>query len=184
MPEYRFDLAKTYARPLAANQPVNTVAEKRLRKSLGLLETLVAENPNVPDYTASQVQSLYVLAELLRHSRRPDEAKSVLRKALALQSSLVNQYPATNAYVAWKAILQESLAKFLFDRDQTKEARSLLESAVHDLNRLLPSEPQAAYLHEILGRCYKNLSDILRQEGDEQQADEMLRRGREHRVQR
>ena len=184
VPEYRFDLAKTYARPLAADQPVDAVVEKRLRKSLGLLETLVAENPNVPEYTASQVQSLYVLAELLRHSRRPDEAESVLRKALALQSSLVKQYPTTNAYVAWKAILQESLAKFLFDRDRTKEARTLLESAVDDLNRLLPSEPQAAYLHEILGRCYKNLSDILRQEGDEQQADEMLRRGREHRVQR
>ena len=182
--EFRFDLAKTYARPGTVNQFSNVAAEKRLRKSVSLLETLVAENPNVPEYIASEVQSLYVLAELLRHSRRPDEAESVLRKALALQSSLARQYPATNAYVAWKAILQESLAKFLFDRDRTKEARTLLESAVDDLNRLLPSEPQAAYLHEILGRCYKNLSDILRQEGDEQQADEMLRRGREHRVQR
>ena len=182
--EFRFDLAKTYARPGTVNQSSDVAAEEGLRKSLSLLETLVAENPNVPEYIASQVQSLYVLAELLRHSRRPDEAESVLRKALALQSALVRQYPATNAYVAWKAILQESLAKFLFDRDQSKEARNLLESAVDDLNRLLPGEPHADYLHEILGRCYKNLSDILRQEGDEQQADEMLRRGREHRVQR
>ena len=109
----------------------------------------------MPEYTASQVQSLYLLAELLRHSRRPDEAETVLRKSLALQSSLVSQYPTANSFIVWKAILQESLAKFLADRDQTKEARILLESAVADLNQRLPSEPQAAYLHEILGRCYK-----------------------------
>jgi len=184
VPEYRFDLGKTYARPDSPDQSFSEAAEKRLRKSLSILEKLVAENPNVPEYTACQVQNLYLLAELLRHSRRPDEAETVLHKSLAIQSSLVRQYPAAYSYVLWNAILQESMAKFLSDRDRTKEARTLLESAVADLNQLLPSEPQAAHVHEILGRCYKNLSDVLRQEGDDQQAEEMLRRGREHRVPR
>ena len=58
VPEYRFDLGKTYARPDSPNRSLSITAEKRLRKSLGILEKLVAENPNVPEYAASQVQSL------------------------------------------------------------------------------------------------------------------------------
>ena len=34
----------------------------------------------------------------------------------------------------------------------------------------------------MLGRCYNNLSEVLRQMGEEQQADEMLRRGRGQRT--
>ena len=104
-----------------------------------------------------------------------------LRKALALQSSLAEQFPKANAYILWKAILQESLAKMLSDRGRTQEARELLESAVAALNPLLQSEPQAAYIQGMLGRCYRNLSYVLTQMGEKQEAAEMLRRGREHR---
>ena len=185
VPDYRYDLSKTYARLDFRDQPVGAdfyaTMEERLRKSLSISEKLIAENPNVPDYTASYVHSLYMLTEVLRHARRPDEAETTLRKALAIQASLAEQFPKANSYIVWKAILQDALAKMVADRGRSQEARALLESAVAALNPLLQSEPQAAYIHGMLGRCYKNLSDVLSQMGEEQQAAEMLRRGREHR---
>jgi hypothetical protein len=50
------------------------------------------------------------------------------------------------------------------------------------LDQLLQREPQAAYLHSLLGRCYMNLADVLKEMGDEREAEEMLRKGRAHRI--
>jgi serine/threonine protein kinase len=183
VPDYRFDLSKTYGkldlrgRPLDAN--LCDVMEERLQQSLAISEKLVAENPNVPEYAASHVQTLYTLSEVLRRASRSGGAEATLRKALAVQSSLAEQFPKANAYIVWKTILQDSLAKLLSDHGRMQEARALLESAVAALHQLLQSEPQAAYVRGMLGRVYKNLSDVLRQMGDQQQADEMLRRGRD-----
>jgi serine/threonine protein kinase len=188
VPDYRLDLSKTYARMDLRDRPSDadlySAMEQRLRKSLKISEQLITENPIVPDYAAAHVHSLYALAEVLRHARRPAEAETLLRKALAIQSALAEQFPKANAYILWKAILQESLAKMLSDRGRTQEARELLESAVAALNPLLQSEPQAAYIQGMLGRCYRNLSAVLSQMGEKQQAAEMLRRGREHRPER
>ena len=114
----------------------------------------------------------------------PTRRRPTLRKALAVQSSLAEQFPKVNSYVVWKTILQESLAKMLADRGQTQEARALLESAVAALSPLLKSQPQARYVRGMLGRCYKNLADVLEQTGQPQQAEEILHRGRELRFDR
>lgn len=186
VPDYRYDLAKTYARLDSHDWPLDDelykAAEGRLQQSLSILEKLVAEHPGVPDYTASYVHSLYAMAEVQRHARRNETAETTLRKALAAQSAIAEQYPKVNAYQAWSAILQESLAKLLADRGRTAEARALLDSAVATLDQILKAEPQAAYAHNLLGRCYKNLADLLSQMGQPQQAEEMMRRGREHRT--
>ena len=184
VPEYRFDLSKTYAKldlhDLDFDTTLYADAEKRLRQALRISEGLVAEHPPVPDYAAAQVQILYTLAEVLRRTRRPEDVESTLRKALALQVSLVEQFPKAASYKSWQAILQDSLAKLLANRDQTKESRALLESAVTALEELSKSEPQAGYVQNILGRCYKSLADVLTQLGEDDRADEMLRRGRSH----
>jgi len=96
--------------------------------------------------------------------------------------ALAGQFPKIGSYLVWKAIVQDALAKMLADRGRTKEARDLLESAVAALKPLTHSEPKAAYIHGMLGRCYQNLSDVLRQMGEEEQAEEVLRRGRKHRI--
>jgi eukaryotic-like serine/threonine-protein kinase len=180
--DFRHDLSKAYAK-LDPRDPQFSgdrcaVAEERLRRSLSILERLVAEHPNVPDYAVSQVQTLYTLSEVLRRARGSDDGETALRKALARQSSLVAQFPDVRSYKAWQAILQESLAKLLSDRDQLKEARTLLETAIAGLEQLLKSEPQALYVRDLLGRCYANLADVLTNMGEEQQAAEVLRRGR------
>ena len=161
---------------------VDTVVEDRLRQSLKISEQLLAEHPHVPEYTAAHVQTLYTLTEVLRHARRADEAETTLQKALAVQSSLAGQFPKVTSYIVWMAILQDAQAKMLANRGRTQDARTLLESAVTALKPLAQSEPKAAYIHGMLGRCYRNLSDVLRQMGEGEQAEEMLRRGREHRV--
>jgi len=185
VPEYRFDLSKTYAKLDLRDRPASpdhyAAMEERLRQSLAISEKLAAENPNVPEYAAAHVQSLYALTEVLRRAHRPDEVESTLRKALAAQSSLAEQFPRANSYVVWKAILQDSLAKMLAERGRTQEARELLDSAVAALDQLLRNEPRAAYIHGMLGRCCKNLADVLHEMGEDQQAAEMLRRGRQQR---
>ena len=84
----------------------------------------------------------------------------------------------------WQAILQESLARLLADHGRSPEARTLLDSAVAALTPLLQSQPQDTDIHGMLGRCYRNLADVLHQLGQEQAAAEMFRRGREHRPDR
>ena len=100
------------------------IADERLRQAMTILDQLVAEHPNMPDYVASQVQTLYMLSEVLLCMHRPDDAETALRKALARQLSLVDQFPKVSPYKAWKAILQESLAKLSADRGRTREARA------------------------------------------------------------
>ena len=129
----------------------------------------------MPDYAAAHVHSLYALDRVLRHrGGRPKRRRFCEKRWLF--NPLAEQFPKANAYILWKAILQESLAKMLSDRGRTQEARELLESAVAALNPLLQSEPQAAYIQGMLGRCYRNLSAVLSQMGEKQQAAEMLRK--------
>lgn len=186
VPDYRFDLSKTYAEvALPDRQPnaaLTAAIEERLRQSLLLSERLMAENPNVPEYAASHVHSLYLLTESLRFSRRPNEAETTLRKALALQSTLAEQFPTVNSYLAWQAILQESLAKMLADRGLATEARTLLDSALATLDQVLKRDPQAAgYVHNLQGRCDRNLAEVLTQLGQPEKAAEVFRRARERR---
>lgn len=185
--EYRWDLSKAYAKGDWNASPPSGVApeqEPRLRQSLRISERLVAENPNVPEYAATHVQNLYALTEVLRRTRRGAEAETTLRAALAAQSSVVDQSPRTNSFIVWKAILQESLAKLLAERGRTDEARSLLNSAIAALEPLLQAEPQAARVRNMLGRCYRNLADMLSRAGDTAAANEYLRRGRDLRPDR
>ena len=148
VPEYRFDLGKTYARPDSPDQSLSAAAEKRLRKSLSILEKLVAENPNVPEYTASQVQSLYLLANccdtLAGRTRRKRCFEKRSPSNRRWSSSIPPQIPTLSGMRYCRSHWPNSFPI----ADRTKEARTLLESAVADLNQLLPSEPQAAYLHE------------------------------------
>jgi eukaryotic-like serine/threonine-protein kinase len=185
VPDYRYDLSKTYAKIDFHDPTFNArsypAAENRLRQALSISEKLIAEHPNVPDYAAAEVQILYTLSEVLRHTRRPEDVETTLRSALTLQASLVEQFPKAAPYQSWKAIIQDSLAKMLANRGQTREARSLLESAVEALEAVLQNNPQAGYIHDVLGRCYQNYAEVLTQMGEEQQAAEMLLRGREHR---
>ncbi|MFO0907075.1 MAG: serine/threonine-protein kinase [Isosphaeraceae bacterium] len=185
VPDYRYDLSKAYTtvdprEPRFAGAGISVV-EGRLREAIKLLEGLVAEHPNVPDYAASHVQALYLLSEVIRRTDSPDEAEPLLRQALAEQASLVTRFPGAWPYWAWRAILQDTLAKLLSESGRTTEARALLESAVASLNHVLSSGKQAGYVHSILGRCYKNLAEVLSQTGEEDRAAEMLRLGREHR---
>jgi eukaryotic-like serine/threonine-protein kinase len=184
VPDYRHDLSKTYAkldlRDRQSDAQFYAAAEARLGKAMRISEQLVAEHPNVPDYVASQVQVLYTLSEVLRHTRRPDDAESTLRRALAAQSALAEQYPRAVPYQSWKAILQESLARLLANRGQAAEARAIQESSIAAMEQLLQREPQAAYVHVVLGRSYANLATVLKALGEEQQAAEMLRRASEH----
>lgn len=186
--DYRAELSKTYAKLDLRQRPLNRelcdAVEERLRQSLKISEQLVAENPNVPDYAASHVQSLYTLAEVLRHQRRPSEAESCLRKAITVQSSLASQFPQVNAYAVWQAILRDSLAKLLADRGREQEAKTLLESAVAELSERIARDPNSGQLRGMLGRCYRNLADVLRQLGEGEQADAALRRGRDFSAER
>ena len=185
IPDYRYDLSKAYARidprdpRFSGNR--SRIAEGRLREAIAILDRLLAEHPNVPDYTASYVQALYTLSEVLRRTDSSDDAEPLLRQAMDRQSSLVNQFPKVHPYKAWNAILKDALAKILAESGRTTKARSLLESATSSLDEILKNEPRARYVHPLLGRCYKNLAAVLSQAGEEQKAAEILRIGRQYR---
>ncbi|MFO0892678.1 MAG: serine/threonine-protein kinase [Isosphaeraceae bacterium] len=185
IPDYRYDLAGSLAkldpRDPSSGGDGSGIAETRLRRAIAILDRLVAEYPDVPDYAASQVQALYTLSEVLRRGDRPGDAEPLLRRALARQSSLAARFPGVHPYKAWKAILQDSLARMLAESGRPEEARTLLESAVETLGEFRAIGPRRTYVHALLGRCYKNLADVLGQLGENQKADEILRIGRQYR---
>ncbi len=182
VPGYQHDLAKSYLHAFSQLPPgSHATGESRLRKALGIAEKLVAEHPNVPDYAASQAHVHFVLSEMLRHDRRPDEAELGLRKALSLQSSLVSRHPDVIPYQAWQATIQDALAMLLRGQGQMKEACSLLEAATAKLRGILETEPEAHYIERLLSRSYDNLADMYRQLGQEDLADEAIRQAEQHR---
>ena len=100
--DYAYDLSEAYARihiprpPIAAD--TQRTIEERFGKALALLEKLVAEHPEIPDFRAAEARLQDKLGSFYRQMERWSEAEQNFRKAIALQSPLVKQFPDVNYY--------------------------------------------------------------------------------------
>ncbi len=167
--EYRYDLATTYAmaaRPFGhLDAASRKTAEQRLLSALAIMDKLVAEHPNIPDYQMARVRMFHGLARLQQDGSDPEAAEKTLRKALTLQTSLAERFPRVAIYKVWLAAFQGSLADILRDRGLLKESRTLLENANSLLTRLLSDKDEAFPLHGLLADNYTRLAEVLRRSG-------------------
>ncbi len=173
VPQYRYDFALTYAMsahpsPHSDGDPtLRKAAQQRLQTALSIMEKLVDERPNIPDYQMARVHMYHGMARLLRDAGESGRAETDLRKARAIQSELVERFPDVAPYKAMLAMLQDFLAELLMERGQLEEARSLLDDAISLLTKQLNLEEDAKRrrLHGLIGRVYQTLAEVLRRSG-------------------
>ena len=105
VPDYAYDLSEAYARIHIPPPPVRPEdrrdIERRFNQALVLLEKLVLQHPEVPDFAAAEARLHHKLGSFHRQlGRWPDAAES-FRKAVALHANLVKQFPDAPYYGLW-----------------------------------------------------------------------------------
>lgn len=183
-PEYRFDLCETFAavdsRGQAQNREDLARVETRLKKALELSQELLRQQPNVPEYLASQSHIYHKLGEVTRKLRHPDEAIQNNRKAVEIQTALAREFPQVETYQVWLSAFRNSLADILIARGNSGEARPLLETNIAQTEKLLKANPSLWYLHTVLMDDYRSLASILEANKETEPAARATQAAQEH----
>ncbi len=169
VPDYAYDLSEAYARIHVPQPPIppndQQVVEERFHKAATLLDELVAQHPNIPEYLTAQAHVCHKLGSFFRQTERFTDAEQSLRKAVSIQSSLTEQFPDAPYYRVWLGTLQIALGDVLSRSNQHQAACSTLEEGIAILTRLLTDQPEMTFIHGQLARSYFNLAIALRQSG-------------------
>ena len=185
IPDYAYDLSEAYARIHIPRPPIppetQPAIEGRLGKSQALLEKLVAQHPDIPDFVAAEARTCEKLGSFQRQMERWADAEQNFRKAIAIQAPLVKQFPDAPYYGLWMATFRIALADALIRRNQPGEARTELEETISALLRQRDQRPDILPPHELLALGYSKLAIALRQAGEEGRADEAARKAEQER---
>jgi tetratricopeptide (TPR) repeat protein len=192
VPDYRYDLAETLAAvdlpgPLVfgpRGAPPRTITEEeradalaRLTESLGIVEDLVAKQPNVSDYASAQVRLLVRLAEVEGLGGRADEAPKHLERAASLQAGLADRFPEAASYRVWLALVKNAQARLRIERKEEREALSSLDSSIATLEPLA-NQPRMPHVRGLLAMSYGMRAEVLRGLGEGEKAEESLKKMR------
>ena len=185
MTDYAYDLSEAFARIQIPEPPIRRedqgAIEDRFGKSLALLEKLVIQHPDIPDFLAAEARIHDKLGSFHRQMEHWAEAEDGFRKAVALQASLVRKFPDAPYYGFWMATYRIALADALIRRNQPREARAELEEAISTLLRQLAQRPEVHSPHELLALGYSTLEMALREDGEDGLADEAARKAEQER---
>jgi eukaryotic-like serine/threonine-protein kinase len=183
--DYAYDLSEAYVRLHIPDPPipreVEDTIEERFQKASTLLEQLVAEHSDVPDFLAFQARVHHKLGSFYQQIDRWPDAERNFRKAITCQLRLLEQFPDAPYYTLWMATFRLALADALIRRDQPGEARSELESAISILSLQLKQRPDLNSFHEVLARAYSQLEKALRRIGEKEKADDAARKAEQER---
>ena len=183
--DYAYDLSEAYARIHIPRPPfpLNTerLIKERFGKSLALLDKLVLQHPDVPDFLAAKARVHDKLGAFHRQMERWAEAEQNFRQAIAIQTSLAKQFPDAPYYDLWLATYRIALADTLLRRNQPAEARTELEGTISKLLRQLGRNPINQAPHELLGMAYAKLAIALRRAGEDARAEEAERKAERER---
>jgi len=189
IPDYAYDLSEAYARihlpPTPVPRELERIIGERFGKSLALLERLVIQHPDVPDFLAAQARAHDKLGAFHRQRDHWAEAEQSFRRAVGLQGALAQQFPDSPSYGLWMATFRISLADALLQRGQAGEARAELQATIAQLLPQLERKPAFPPPHALLALAYAKLEIAWRQAGEDRLADEAARNaGQERRATR
>ncbi|MCA9052311.1 MAG: protein kinase [Planctomycetaceae bacterium] len=185
-PDFRFELSEAYAdiEPRWVPDEALGDAELRLLDALPLSRQLVEESPDVPAYAAGLTQILVKLTNVFRRTNRTAEAEEYLREAVAQQTSLAERYPDSEVHLVWTARLKRQLADLYLIDEQFDDAVALLREAAQAIEPIVqsesrPNDPSMFFTVYTLGETYRTLADILRDQGDSDEAEAFDAKARE-----
>lgn len=178
IPDYAYDLSEAYARIHLPPPPIRPEdqrdIEERLNQARALIENLVRQHPDVPEFLASQARIHHKLGAFQRQIERWPEAETCFRQAVAVQSRLVKQFP-TPYYNLWMATFRIALADAMDRCGQVDAARAELESTIATLSRELQRSPELGGLQDLLAMAKQQLEKTQRQTGQQAPEDDPAR---------
>jgi tetratricopeptide (TPR) repeat protein len=185
VPEYRYELARTYAlddQHAAESTPPEEM-EQRLRSALKLVQRLDEESPGSTKYVAALARWKAQLGAALQQLQRPEEAVRAYRESIAHDEWLAEHVPHP-AVVRWVvAKNQGALAEVLLQLGRRDEAKALLDRATEELEALAADEPMFPGAGRSVTECitrmtgtYKELGETGRAAALSERADRLRRR--------
>jgi len=191
--DYRYELTATYAWipvglfPWQARSAVSPEAERSLLKAYDESQWLVAHNPTIPHYACSQALILAKLGMVCWDARRLAEAEDFFRKALETQSGAIAEFPdlpphnrVLLEYVRLRlAQLCHERASGTHDLNAMGTCRDLLETCIENLSELTtrPDLANDRLAWSSLPIAYDALGRLLGEMGEDEQAEEVNKRG-------
>lgn len=175
VPEYRFDLAETYAMadPRSTDPTSLDRLERRLRQALTLIEPLAAESPGRLEYASARARVLEKLGATLHRLHRADDAEASYRRAIALDEALVARSPMPPNVPIALAAKREALATLLLEAGRRDEARQLLDAAAADLRSIATDEPMHSGTERAIAERCASLAKTFEGLGETARAEEM-----------
>jgi tetratricopeptide (TPR) repeat protein len=134
-------------------------------RAVELLEKLVKDCPEVPDYRLDLCETLVGSGPPRRGPQESEEDVGRLKKAITLSADLVLRYPNVPEYTAAHARYYDSLGLRLQDAGELEGAEAAHRKAVRLQTRLVKQYPDAAAYSFWLGLMERSLGRVLSDRG-------------------
>jgi serine/threonine protein kinase len=128
-------------------------------RALTLLNGLVDEYPDEPDYRRNLAAVLHDLGRALTWKDQPAEALPVFRLAREQCDHLIRDFPDRPQYRSEWVMIQNGLSDALTQRPADQEAG--YRQALDRCERLLQDFPEMVEYHRLLAKCLINLGGLL-----------------------
>jgi eukaryotic-like serine/threonine-protein kinase len=176
-PQLRASRGQAYRRLAALRSDLGEkeTAAGDYRRSLEILESLVAEFPAVPERRQALAQTHYGFGFLLADLGRP-EAQGHYHKALAIQGQLIGEHPDKPPYRWELASSHNGLASLFMSRRRWEDAEPQHRKALALRAALAADFPSVAAYHRDVAGSMNNLATILRQTGRRAEALVLLQK--------
>ena len=145
VPEYRYDLALTYAR-----QDRGEDGPARVDRAIEMLSALGVERPGEPRYRYSLAQVCQLRAKMQADRRNTNEALQLARRAVEIQVKLAEQYPDVGPYAVAASFHESNLGRLLITDGKYDEARRSLGSAISRIEAQSASVAERPHVRAIL----------------------------------
>lgn len=165
-PQYKYQLALTYALSLGKPRP----AEEEVETAIGLVEELINAYPNNLEYHQLRVS---LQLERARHGLEQEnsrETQDAMRESIQSLGVLVKTAPELLRYRLELCYVSYALAHLQLERNEPREAQRTLTRVLAELRqseRELPARfsirRTMAKLYDLLAECHRQLGDPRRE---------------------
>jgi serine/threonine protein kinase/tetratricopeptide (TPR) repeat protein len=170
--EARFVRARGYYVVARLRNLLGEPDEAGWRQAVALLEQLVAEFPDVPEYREKLARSQNRLGIDLTELGKRAEAETALRRALVLWERLADDFPQVAPYRRGLAIIYNDLGTLLRLQKKYADAEKAYRRAVSLNEQLATASPT---YRRALARSRSNLASFLRERGSHPEAEALYR---------
>jgi serine/threonine protein kinase/Flp pilus assembly protein TadD len=176
--QYQWDLAlalRERAMLLSNKLRKPKEAEELHRRAFGILERLVANHPNEPNYRVELGHSLWHLADLSASLGRMDEAEKLHRQALGVFEKLAADLPSVGFYRMEQGFSYWHLGWLMKNSGRPQDAEEPFRQASNVHAKLAADFPNELEYRTRLSRSYRELVGVLLPQGKHAEAEKILR---------